>query len=448
MDARFRIRTQDGQELTPRNLDIFSDLVRSGVVQPQDQVFDALTGEWATASHHPMVQLLLDPLVVDPTAEPLERRVAGREEAPVDEAGEGDAGLTLELVEESSPEEEAQAFIARMDEERRSDPDVPALSHELAMVDGAAPAVVEPTVDESSEAASQAAAVEPVQPARRDAPPEPWVPRVVEEERPRAPRPGKPKYRQRGWVNAGILGSAVLALSLSVLLPPGSSDTPLAEGFAQAEEGRSSARLVPRNEEEARSMALATFLDGVEALREEMGVGEVPGIWLEGSYLADPGAYPEVRRYWERQLAFLDAVRAAEVTLYRGAYLTAANAAGLSGPVRSLRLAAAQEDFAASWGRRDALYERVEELARSALALDDLVLRMTGRVTYEPIAGRRVSADPVIEAAGADPEAQARLEAALDRVLRALAQPDGSSRDRATVPTWLVDGLRRVEGAK
>jgi hypothetical protein len=240
-----------------------------------------------------------------------------------------------------------------------------------------------------------------------------------------------------------------VALVLSLLWPPSGVRQTAADGVAQAEEAPVAARPVPVTEEQTRAVAFTGFLDGMEALRSEMGVGEVPSIWLEGRYLADPGAYPEVRQYWARYLAFVGAARNAETTLYRGAYLTAAADAGLAGPVRSLRLASAQEGFRATRREREALYRKVEGLARAALALDDLLLEMKGRITYEPIAGSKVSADPVIEAAGTDPEAQARLEKALDRVLKALQGADPvSTGDRAGVPEWLVAGLREVGGGR
>ena len=71
------------------------------------------------------------------------------------------------------------------------------------------------------------------------------------------------------------------------------------------------------------------------------------------------------------------------------------------------------------------------------------MVQLKGRISYEPIRGQRVSADPVIEAAGTDPEAQALLDGALDRLLAALHGADGTSaRDRLRIPDWLVEELR------
>ncbi|HSG06775.1 MAG TPA: hypothetical protein VLA36_00355 [Longimicrobiales bacterium] len=469
MGARFRIRTKEGEELTPKTVEIFSELVRAGAVRPDDLVYDSLTGEWAPASVHPMVRLLHDPLVVDPTAERLGRMLADppddadRESEQAGGGGEppsgsragsaspGDGELSLELVEpdSASPEEEARAFIAKMDEERRSDPDRPALSLEVPLVQGGTEVssdfVPEPEAPQPEAPGSEAADGPPrgeSAPFGYEAGAAAVVPRPV----PRRRRPAP--FRVSGRALAAIAAGAFVVVMLVVMWPERMVDQ-LPQAGGGTDEAVSPLRRVPVTEEQTRALALTGFLDGVEALRDEMGVGDVPRMWLEGQYLADPGSYPEVRMYWTRFLAFIEAARGAEATLYRGAYLTAAAEAGLTGPVRSLRLASAQEDFAGSRGRRAVIYQKLEELAFAALALDDLVVELSGRVTYEPIRGPRVSADPIIEAAGTDAEAQARLEAALDRVLGVLQGPTGGpAKDRAGVPGWLAEGLREaMEGA-
>ena len=460
MDARFRIRTRSGEEFTPETMEVFSNLVRDGVVGPQDQVFDELTGEWAPASAHPMVKLFQDPLVEEAVGED-----PGR--ADVQDPAEPPDPDTLELglvePELVSPEEEARAFIAKMEEERRSDPDVPAMSLEVPLVDAGADSLAarggepERVVAPPPERAPERPPERPPERAPEPEYPSPsyaaspvadtvetWTRPVAS--RPRWRRRQAPGRRTVGWGTAMVLGGVIGAVSVSVLWSQGAGWSASQEDVAQAEAGTSGPRVVPVTEEQTRALALSAFVRGVDALRDEYGIGTVPSMWLEGRYLADPRAHPEVRDYWERYLAFVEAARDSEVDLYRAAYLTAAEAAGLSGPVRSLRLAAAQEDFEDSWDGRATLYERVEGLARSALALDDLLREMEGRVTYEPIAGPRVSADPVIEAAGTDPDAQVRLEDALDHVLNALQGATGiSAGDRAEVPGWLAEALRTTQ---
>jgi hypothetical protein len=199
---------------------------------------------------------------------------------------------------------------------------------------------------------------------------------------------------------------------------------------------------LPRGEEGIRQEAHGSFLDALIDLGTEFDVEQVPPDWLEGWYLARPSSYPEVRSFWERFLDYAEEAYATEVLLYREAYLRAAADAGMNGPVRSLRMAAAVEDFETGRSNREVHYARVWELAISSLALHDQLVQMEGRITYEPARGQRLSADPVLEAAGRDEEAQGRLEVALDRVLRDLRGRDGAGvSDRSLVSTWLVDGF-------
>lgn len=199
------------------------------------------------------------------------------------------------------------------------------------------------------------------------------------------------------------------------------------------------------SEQDVREAAFDGFLREVDGVRGALGLGEVPAVWLEGRYLSGAVNFPEVRRFWERAEAYPQEVRSQETELYRTAFLAAAEGFGLSGPVRSLRLAKALEDFGHDREAREGTYDRMGELAAAALSLHDVLVQLDGRVTYEPIRGRKVSADPVLEAAGTDPEAQALLEMALDRVLSALHGPDGSPLgNRNQVSGWLVDGLEEA----
>ncbi len=63
---------------------------------------------------------------------------------------------------------------------------------------------------------------------------------------------------------------------------------------------------------------------------------------------------------------------------------------------------------------------------------------------HEPAVGTRVSVDPILQAAGSDPETQELLEAALDRVLDALSARGEGPVEAAALPGWVFDGLRDV----
>jgi len=203
-------------------------------------------------------------------------------------------------------------------------------------------------------------------------------------------------------------------------------------------------RVLTATEEEVRSKAVERFRKAVDRVREGLGLGDAPETWLEGRYLADPRDYPEVPQYWSEVRSFVEVLRKRDGDLYREAYLETAEALGVAGPVRSLRMATALEDFTREAPRREEHYDRVWNLASASLALHDLLIELEGRVTYEPIRGTRLSADPVLEAAGTDPEAQSLLEVALDRVLSALPASEGlPSRDRSRLTDWMIEGVVR-----
>lgn len=410
-------------------MEIFEELVRSGVVRPEDEIFDVLTGLWVKAARHPMVTLFKDPL-----------------------ADDDGASFGLDLVEhpEESPEEAQRAFIERMEEERRQDPDRPEISEEITLV------------------AADSEGLERSGPTRNPAPPPVASPEPPRPRRPRIPVPPLPvttglevppspevfgyssRRDRRRPSPAWKVGAAALMVAVPTAVvffsARASSPTLIGEVDAAATtRDVRNTRPVPQTEEQIRVEAYGTFVDAVDELQGSLGVGDVPAVWLQGYYLADPAHYPEVRLFWKQYLALAQKVDVSEATLFRRAYLDAATRAGVSGPVRSLRMAAAAGDFEAFRPERVDVYERVKELAAAALALDDLCLELSGRISYEPIRGPRLSGDPVIEATGKDKEAQARLDAALDRVLVALQEPgEVRARDRQDVTSWLVSGLREV----
>lgn len=459
MDGRFRIRTQDGRLLEPRTMDIFAELVRSGVVRPEDEVFDALTGAWTRAEVHPMVALFRDPLS-HPDAERLHKRYAeqvraanegtdaesGTEqegsdtaatpaptgedapgapaepgEAAAETPAEADISLELAPAPEASPEEEQRAFIEKLEQERRYDDSRTDRGTELPLVT-AQTGEVRRLPDRASPAAPFGGA--------RQRPPQ------------RKLTPARSNRVGMVALFIVLVASAIVFARLArPALGTGEADAENATGVERVR----APRAVTRTEEQIRQDAYEGFVEDVEVLGDELAPGPVPSTWLEGAYLADPSSYPEIRPYWERFEAYVDEAQAQEAALYRESYLTAATMAGVSGPLRSLRMATALEDFGSTRRERLELYARVRELAESALALHDLVVELEGRISYEPIRGPRVSADPVIEAAGIDAEAQARLDAALDRLLAALHGTDGTSpRDRAQIPEVLVEGLRAL----
>ena len=167
MTVRFRIRTPRGQELSFASHEMFAEFVRSGDLSPEDLVYDGDTGEWAPARTHPVVleieyereeqaaetgvaeegksgasgpltaaDLGLDLAESQPSPEdeeeadtrsPVEgdpEAVFAPEPGSSDSTGGEDFGLELAPPAEGlSAEEEAHAFVERMESERATDTD-------------------------------------------------------------------------------------------------------------------------------------------------------------------------------------------------------------------------------------------------------------------------------------------------------------------------------------
>ncbi|MEQ9398101.1 MAG: hypothetical protein RJQ04_02945 [Longimicrobiales bacterium] len=430
MDARFRVRTHDERELRPSSLDEFADLVAAGEIRPGDLVYDALTGEWAPAQAHPVYHLVTDPLS---GLQADEGASAGDSPAPSpisDDAADEPMAFDLVEARQVSPEEEARAFVAQMAEERANETEGPTLGLEMPLTDARAASLAsEPAtgVDGSAgrpRARGEGASVVTgpvVMPNRRGR---------------RGPR--------GSWIVVGGLAVAGLAAT-AVVARPDLRFGPTLPRRAEAAPTPRGATPVATSEAELRSAAWDGFVAAVEQTRTDQGVGRVPEGWLDGAYLADAASRPDIADFWTTYLRFIESVHEGDTDRYRDAYLQRLDATGAGGPVRSLRLAAALADFEAARPAREDLYARAWELATSALDLHRLLVALDGRIAFEPARGERLSADPVLEAAGTDDESQERLETALDRVLVALHQAGGEPpAGAAGVPGWLPEALARL----
>jgi hypothetical protein len=421
MNGRFRVKTRDGREIQIEALEALVEMIRKGEVRPEDLVFDSVTGEWAPARTHSLVRQATESVEGSGTSEE-----GGVEQArPEGEASDLPSFDILEAHPQST-EEATESLIAELEEEREKDQEhEPLVFHESAVrVPGAESTVV-------------------LQPGRGRGPRRTSVSRPLPPPHDRGPSRGspplsRPSRKRPNWVLVFVLPVVALAASVAVAGPAFRADS--ADAAPDAVDGPP--RSVSTSEGQIRATAYVGFLEAVDDLRGTFEFGEVPEAWLEGWYLADPPAYPEVRSFWERYRSYVETARAEEARLYREAYLEAAGRAGMSGPVLSLRMAAALDDFGATSRERAGHYRRVIELADAALSLDRQLSDVEGQISYEPARGQRVSADPVIEAAGRDPETQARLEEALDRVLRAVYGSGAEGvRDRSHLARWLVEGL-------
>ncbi len=427
MAMRFRIHAGEEEgELLAATLEELRELVTAGKVAPDDLMYDALAGRVGAARTHAAYRLVCDPFLEEATA----------------------PELRLDLVEATGPtrEDAARAFLESMDRERRADPDLSPLSREIAVQgargdpgpQGAPPVADLPgTRDEVGESAVEGSSAERTRGSEFDQEDAhaALARAVARGALPLARTLRRARASRAGLVIAiGITAVAVAAVP-ALKAGPGLS-------LPWREAGGVSAVSSDFREVDVRTEAWSALLGSLEALRDGLQLQTVPPYWMEGRYLAEPSAYADVRRFWERTLQFVDAARTQEEALYRSAYVAALDGRDVEGPLRSLRLATALTDFAAARPVREAHYLRISELAEVALALHDSLLRLEGRIHFEPAVGPRVSRDPIVEAVASDAESRVSLEGAVDPVLEALLRGGLGARTRGRVPGWLVGGLR------
>lgn len=456
MNARFRIRTPQGQELSFGSEEMFADFVRSGELSAGDLVYDATTGEWSPALTHSLVLGLQAGDRDEGSAEsgttgpdgaggqapssPAEGAVGA---AGASKGGLGDpAGLGFELAPEQTPEEAAAAFVKELEAEREStferreemrglkpDESGTGLLHDVERTPPGPPSGPSPT-DRSGFAAdaTEAVSTEAVSaPSRKS------------EKAPSRKRSSRGPVLSGGflfWLLAlGVVGAGVVFGPDLVALAMNADGT----GSGELETG---VPILPDTEEALRERASARFLS--RALSALSGLPAVPREWLDGRYLSNASAYPGVREAWNAYLEAVRRLRVDEAELYSAAYLSALDDARASGATRTLRLASALSRFERDRPVRAAHYDRVTELTTAAIDLHDLLVEREEAITYEPAVGTRLSTDPILQAASADPETQQLLEAALDRVLDALSARELGPVEAAGVRTWMFEGLRDV----
>jgi hypothetical protein len=443
--ARFRIRTPSGQELSFASIDVFREFVRSGDLTPDDIVYDADTGEWSSARTHPLV-LEIELQAEESGAGAGDREVpphpepAAPPEAMVEEPAEAapsfsmaDIGLELAPApSQLSPQQETEAFMARMDAERAADlgPDEEVTIQSFTM-EQAPPAPAEPP------------------PRTQTMPSVPRLetaPRSFRQER-AAPAPSRPGPAAPGrpsvvWKYAPFAILLLVLGGVGVFIGPELFGPSASEGSGAEPDPVTAppapAPVIAATDEAVRGRARERFLTSTQALLR--GLEPISTNWLSGRYLSGPSDYAHVRATWESYLATLREVRAGDEERYRVAYERALDDAGVQGPARSERLARGIAEFRGAAGARNRHYDRVESLATVAMSGHDALLAAEGRILYEPAAGPAVSSDPVIEAVGRTPADQALLEEVLDAILAEL-QGEGRAGSAANVREWVYDGL-------
>jgi hypothetical protein len=446
MSARFRIRTRKGQELSFASHEVFAEFVRSGDLAPDDIVYDAETREWSSAETHPVVlQIQLESEQAESEERTEEAGASGRAEA--DETAGPEKSIDLDLAPAPAgltPEQEAAAFVAKMEAERASERELDREPAGFKMEKGASSILEDFT--------APPATVRPPQTPR----PEPAPSRGAAATRGPSAQEGEPRARsataappprelergarvRRKYAPFAILGLVAVAAGVYFgpeLLAPAAADGDTSGPEATVEP---SPPQIAATEEAVRARARERFLTSTQsALR---GLQPVPEVWLRGTYLAAPSDHPRVREVWEAYLATIREARAGDDDRYRQAYLAALDDARIvEGGARTLRLSSALTAFRESAPRRAAHYDRVEALALAAIRGHDALVQAEGTILYQPATGRALSADPVIEAVGRSAGAQTVLNQVLDAIL-AEVHADGGPGEASNVREWVWVGF-------
>lgn len=387
MSARFRIRTSLGQELSFASHDMFAEFVRSGDLSPDDVVYDAETKEWASALTHPLVLQIQLASEEDEKADGDEAdgesaphvsgtgvHAEGLEEDPADSGPAvppvSDLGLVLAPIQEGlSPDQEAAAFVARMDAERASQiegGDERESSLGFRMERGTSNVLESPPEHVSEGVPEGVPETEPAPRVPRERAPDPrW------ESEP-APRPAartatEPAKKKLGsgaaWkyapffilLSALVVGGVYFGPELFESASGGDADTDQAPVILPPPP------LIPDREDAVRARARELFLTATQAALRSLD--PVPEVWLRGEYLAGPSDFPIVRAVWEEYVTTIREVRSAEAGRYRAAYARALEDARVVDSLRAGRLGVATTDFGVRAPSRAAHYDRVEALA-------------------------------------------------------------------------------------
>jgi hypothetical protein len=365
---------------------------------------------------------------------------------PSEDSGEIGLELAPQLP-QLSPEEQAAAFVKKMEAERASEHEFEGESElqGFKMEQGSS-GLVEGFTEAPEKAPFKAARSRPEPPRRREAPSSgPSRGKATGRDEPSRPsKPPRRKKRVRGGRYAAALILAVALVGGGIYFGPQILESTAASPESEAGIPEGGVELpppeplIPDTEDALRERAQERFLTTTRALLRDTPT--IPEAWLTGSYLATPSEYPEVREAWNAVLTLIRQVRAGDNDRYRAGYTRALDDARVEGSARTLRLAAAVAAFQGDVAPRAAHYDRVEALATAALRAHDALVEAEGTIAYEPATSTPVSGDPVIEAVGRNPEAQDLLDEILDMVLVELEEPNGPGQ-ASNLGEWIWDGI-------
>jgi hypothetical protein len=448
MVDRFRYTTGESEELGLRRLEELEAHIASGLVHDETLLFDAITGVLAPARDHDVYRFIVE--VLD---RPRPVRERGAEES--DPSPLPDLGVTL--VEAAEPQN-TEAIVARLRRERDVEPRVPGWLAATPGRSGGNRTLVGAEGADDSNGAERAPAV-----SRRG------LPRRV------TPRPGSTEPLGRlevpGWnrgphpgleptpilshavrpVHTALLTATLVALAyLGLHARPGPGAGPSVASVTPVPGARAgdSADLDPVDALTASEhFAFHGMVDAMDTLARRHRVFRVPPAWLEGEYLADASAYPQVGAYWVRYLVFVRTLRREDERLFRRSFVR--HLVGLEVPsaVVSLRLAQAMDRFESSRPLREAKYDRMEDLALAGIELHRLLVERDAELEYVPLDRAFGVPDPVLQVRAGDEVLQDRLYEIMDRIFGDLEAIHGSTRwTRDALNDGVLSSLRPTGG--
>jgi hypothetical protein len=449
MEFRFRYLGATRQEVEVASVEKLRELVQDGTVGEMTLLFDALTREWAPARAHAIYRFLRDE--ARPRGEPSKPEPAARP----DSFG---LGLSLSMTEpETDSDSDADEAVRQILKARERDGDGPARPEAIMQWSQTAAASmvtkepVQPSEPEPARAPLVFQAALPVATATSRPSSPPGEPLLVSDRRPivfTRPAPTGWVARVHDWLHdlgtfvidnagtgslprllvlAGLIGLLLVLVATVGGSAPAAGATPASAAPVSPEVTRLVTTLGP-----AQSSGFQNMVAGIDSLRGAYDILAVPPIWLDGKYLSDAPAYPEVKDFWLRYQAFLEDVRAHDTTMYRAGLVEALQAQGVDGAALTLRSSEAMRDFEQSQPRREDVYRHMEELSSAALALHALLVDRAGDIKYAPAIQHGVSREPIVEAVAEDTVLHDHMWTLLDRIFASLewiGGDVGASRD-------------------
>lgn len=491
MRFRFLYLNEAGEEVEVGGLDELRSCVAMGRVDENTLLFDAVTREWAPARAHSAYRLLAQELN-GPGANLRQTGSKGSAEdaAAVDAPDQGDEGAAPpsgsadteaeadadapDILGELEPDPEAdrlpkltpladpempdpvELFLEKQERERRREAeqsDTSAARGDIATENYRESFHLLDTSDELAGSPPDAPADPSPSEAREEAPTAKADPDTRAASKsddddlddvylPKMPRSKPPARIRRSPVGlrrrrlAAIVGVGAVLIAIVAIFGDDAAQAGPAGGEAAAPtpatgQGGALADAVAA----AEGSAFDDMVQVMDSLRGTYDLLRGPEGWLDGLYLAAPSSYPDVQAYWGRYQTFVDELQARDTALFRVGFVERLRESGIEGPVLSMRLARALDDFRATQPARDSLYQGMAALAGRALALHAFLLEHEGEVEYDPVRLGTVSRDPVMEVFPSDPALRDQIWAHLDGIFEAMDVVQGGvpgSRDQLT----------------